>query len=171
MNSIFTRRSVRKYLDKAVEPEKIDRMLRAAMQAPSATNQQPWEFIVVEDRETLVKLSKARAHGAAMLENAAAAIVVFADPDKTDVWTEDCCIAMSNMHLMATEIGVGSCWIQGRLREAADGRTTENYIQDLLAVPENYKLEAILSLGIPAEIPASKNMENLPKEKIHWGKF
>lgn len=171
LNLLIKRRSIRKYTDAKITKEQLKMILNAGLLSPSGRNRQPWEFIVVEDREVLVKLSKARAHGAAMLENAAVAIVVVADPDKTDVWTEDCCIAMSNMHLMAAELGVGSCWIQGRLREAADGRTTENYIQDLLAVPENYKLEAILSLGMQAEFPTPKDMENLPKEKIHWGKF
>lgn len=171
LNLLIKRRSIRKYTDAKLPKQYLEMILNAGLLSPSGRNRQPWEFIVVEEKEVLAKLSKARAHGAGMLENAAAAIVVFADPDKTDVWTEDCCIAMSNMHLMATELGVGSCWIQGRLREAADGRTTENYIQDLLAVPENYKLEAILSLGMQAEFPMQKNMENLPKEKIHRGKF
>ena len=57
MNEIFTRRSVRKYADKPVEKEKVEKLLRRAMQAPSATNQQPWEFIVVDDKELLKKLS------------------------------------------------------------------------------------------------------------------
>ena len=55
MDIIFERRSVRKYTEQKIAPEKIDRMLRAAMQAPSATNQQPWEFIVIDDKETIVK--------------------------------------------------------------------------------------------------------------------
>ena len=106
-----------------------------------------------------------------MLEGAAAAIVVFADPEKTDLWTEDCCIAMSNMHNMADSLGVGSCWIQGRLRETADGRTTEEYIKELFSVPENLKLEAILSLGMPETTAEEHSLEEILEDKIHWGKY
>ena len=116
LNLLIKRRSIRKYTDAKLPKQYLEMILNAGLLSPSGRNRQPWEFIVVEEKEVLAKLSKARAHGAGMLVNAAAAIVVFADPDKTDVWTEDCCIAMSNMHLMATELGVGSFWIQGRLR-------------------------------------------------------
>ena len=171
LNVLLKRRSIRKYADTKLPIEILEIIATAGLLSASGRNRKPWEFIIVEDKETLGKLSKARTHGASMLENAAAAIVVFADPDKTDVWTEDFCIAMSNMHLMADSLGVGSCWIQGRLREAADGRTTESYIQELLGVPENYKLEAMLSLGIPAEFPMPHSLEELPKEKLHWEEF
>ena len=82
-----------------------------------------------------------------MLAGAGAAVVVVADEERTDVWIEDCSIVMANMHLMADSLGVGSCWIQGRLREASDGRTTEEYLRQLLGIPENYRLEAMLSLS------------------------
>ena len=106
-----------------------------------------------------------------MLEGADTAIVVIADPEKTDVWTEDCSIAMSNMHLMADSLGVGSCWIQGRLREAPDGRTTEEYLRELLQFPDGYKLEAILSLGIANKHPEPHSMEDLLMDKIHREKY
>jgi len=72
---------------------------------------------------------------------------------------------------MADSLGVGSCWIQGRLREAFDGRTTEEYIRELLAVPDGYCLEAILSLGVPAEHPEAHRLDELPLEKIHRERF
>ena len=75
-----------------------------------------------------------------MLAGAKAAILVFADPEKTDVWTEDCAIAMSNMHLMAHHLGLGSCWIQGRLRQAENGTSTEAFCRALLSVPARYTL-------------------------------
>lgn len=78
---------------------------------------------------------------------------------------------MSNMHLMADHLGLGSCWIQGRLREAGDGRTTEAYIKDLLSIPDQYQLEAILSLGIATAHPEAHSIEYLPTEKIHMEKY
>lgn len=168
---LLHRRSIRKYTDEPIGKENLQMILNAGLLSPSGRNRKPWEFIVVEDREMLNKLSKSRAAGAGMLEGAKAAIIVFGDAEKTDVWTEDCCIAMSNMHNMAHYLGLGSCWIQGRLREAADGRTTEDYIRDLLNVPENLRLEAILSLGMPDQFPEPYTMEAILPEKIHWEKY
>lgn len=165
------RRSVRTYTGEPVSEEKLEKILMAGLLSASGRAIRPWEFIVVRDKETLKKLSAARAMGAKMLEDADCAIVVLGDEEKTDVWTEDCSIAMANMHLMADSLGVGSCWIQGRLREASDGRTTEAYVRELLDYPENYRLEAILSLGMPDKHPEARNLEELPMEKIHQEKF
>lgn len=171
LDILLKRRSIRKYKNEEIPREKLEMIIQAGLLSPSGRSRKPWEFIVVEDKETLSKLSKARDHGAAMLEGAGAAIVVFANPELTDVWTEDASIVMSNMHLMAASVDVGSCWIQGRLRVAADGRSTEDYIKELLDVPENYKLEAMLSLGIAGEAPEGHRLDELPMEKVHWEKF
>ena len=72
---------------------------------------------------------------------------------------------------MADCLGVGSCWVQGRLRKAADERTTEEHIRELLAIPEKYALEAILALGMTKEHPEAHSLEELPMEKVHRGKF
>lgn len=106
-----------------------------------------------------------------MLEEADCAVVVLGDSDKSDVWIEDCSVAMANMHLMADALGVGSCWVQGRLREAPDGRMAEDYVRDLLKFPENCKLEAILSLGMPKRGMPAHTLEELPMEKIHRESF
>lgn len=161
------RRSVRQYTGEPIPDDKLKQVLQAALLSPSSRGKQPWEFIVVRDRNTLFRLSECRIGSAKMLAEADAAIVAIADAEKTDVWVEDCSIAMANMHLMADSLGLGSCWIQGRLREASDGRTTEAYVRTLLHFPESYKLAAILSLGIPQQHPEAHSLENLPLDKIH----
>lgn len=165
------RRSVRKYTDEAIADEKIEKVLQAGLLSASGRARRPWEFILVRDKETLMAMAKSRVGAAKMLEGADAAIVVIADPELTDVWTEDCSIAMAGMHLMADSLGIGSCWIQGRLREAEDGRSTEAYLQELLGYPEQFKLEAILSMGMPAEQKEAYKLEELPTEKIHREKY
>lgn len=165
------RRSVRKYTGEKIDEEKLEQILTAALLAPSGRAARPWEFVVVHDKEMLEKLSKAREHGAEMLAGADCAVIVFGDETKTDVWTEDCCNAMAHMYLMASALGVGCCWIQGRLRKTPEGILTEDYIRGLLAVPENYRLEAIMSLGMPAEVPSPYELDKLPYEKIHSEKF
>lgn len=172
LDLLLKRRSVRQYTGEQIPKEKLEKILQAGLLAASGRSRQPWEFVVVQDKETLQKLSCSRVGAAKMLENAGCAIVVFADPEKTDVWTEDCSIAMSNMHLMADSLGLGSCWIQGRLRETEDGITTEQYCRELLSVPENYVLEAMLSVGIlKEEHPAAHTLEELDSTKVHFEKF
>lgn len=165
------RRSVRKYTGEKIDEDKLKQILAAALLAPSGRAKRPWEFVVVRDKETLTKLSKAREHGAEMLAGADCAVVVFGDEEATDVWTEDCCNAMAHMYLMASALGVGCCWIQGRLRKTADGVLTEDYIRDLLNVPSRYRLEAVMSLGMPADHPAPYEVDSLPWEKIHQETF
>ena len=89
-------------------PEKdLEKVLQAGLLSPSGRSLRPWEFILVRDKETLRAMSECRAGAAKMLEGADAAIVVIADAEKQDVWTEDCSIAMSYMHLTASALGLG----------------------------------------------------------------
>lgn len=165
------RRSVRKYTGEKIDDDKLEQILAAALLAPSGRAARPWEFVVVRDKETLKKLSTAREHGAEMLAGADCAVVVFGNETKTDVWTEDCCNAMAHMYLMASALGVGCCWIQGRLRKTPSGMTTEDYVRDLLAVPAEYRLESIMSLGMPAEHPEAYEVDKLPWDKVHKETF
>ena len=164
------RRSVRTYTGEPIPREKLEQVIQAGLLSPSGRFIRPWELIVVRDKETLQQMAGCREGAANMLKDADTAIVVIADPEKTDVWTEDCSIVMAQMLLMADSLGLGSCWIQGRLRTVGD-TTTEDYLRKLLDYPEGYKLEAILSLGMPANHPAARTLEELPEEKVHWGTF
>ena len=161
------RRSVRDYTGEAIPKEHLDQILAAGLLSPSGRSRKPWELVVVQDRDTLKELVKCREGAANMLEKAGCAILVFADPEKTDVWTEDCSIVMSNMHLMADSLGLGSCWIQSRLRTAQDKTTTEEFCRKLLHVPERYCLEAILSAGIAQKRPAPHGLQEIETEKVH----
>ena len=164
------RRSVRQYTGERIADEVIDQILKAGLLSPSGRGVRPWEFIVVRDRDTLKVLSECRVGAAKMLEGADCAIVVIGNEDKTDVWVEDCSIAMAHMHLMADSLGVGSCWIQGRLRDAGE-ESTESYLRARLGFPENFRLEAILSMGMPAGKPAARELAELPLDKVHWEHF
>lgn len=165
------RRSIRKYTDDIIPEETLKQILTAGLLSASSRSIRPWELILVKDKDTLHKMSECRTGAAKMLEHAAAAIVVLADTEKSDVWVEDCSIVMSNMHLMADSLGIGSCWIQGRLREASNGQSTEDYLRDLLGYPKNCALEAILSLGVPAVHPEEHPLSDLPNDKIHYEKY
>ena len=105
------RRSVRSYTGQPIAEEALKKVLQAGLLSASSRSIRPWEFVVVRDRKMLQVLSECRIGSAKMLQHADCAIVVFADAEKSDVWVEDCSIAMANMHLMADALGLGSCWI------------------------------------------------------------
>ena len=167
MNTIFTRRSVRKYLDKAIEPEKIDRMLRAAMQAPSATNQQPWEFIVIDDKETLTKLADFSQY-AKMLPGAALGFVVLEKQGmRAPLFTEqDLGAAVQNLMLQAAEDGLGTVWMGvGR------GSERETFLTEMFSLPETVKPFAVLAVGYPEDENANKFVDRYDETRVHWNRY
>ncbi len=109
-----SRRSIRRFQDRAVEKEKMEIILKSALLAPSSRSIRPWEFIAVTDKELLKKLSLCKEHGAQFLDGAPLGIVVMADPRACDVWIEDASIASILIQLAAQSLGLGSCWIQVR---------------------------------------------------------
>ena len=171
LQALKNRRSVRAYTGEHISDTDLDMILKAGLLAPSGRNIKPWEFILVKDPAMLKKLAVCRPAGPGMLKNADCAIVVLGNTEATDVWTEDCSIAMAYMHLMADSLGIGSCWIQGRLRPAPDGRMAEDLVREWLNIPDKYALEAILSLGIPEKHPAAHTEDELLTDKIHMEKF
>lgn len=171
LETMQKRRSVRSYTGETVTEENLTKILQAGLLSASGRGIRPWEFIVVRNKETLKAMAGCRVSGSKMLDGADCAVVVLGDGTKTDVWVEDCSITMANMHLMADSLGVGSCWIQGRLREAPGNRTTEEYLRELLHYPAQYRLEAILSLGMPQAHPAAYELEQLAMDKVHREEF
>ena len=171
LDIIKNRRSIRKYTDESISKEDLTKILQAGLLSASSRGLRPWELIVVTDKETLDKISHCRQGAAKMLKDAAAAIVVIGNAQLSDVWVEDCSIVMSNMHLTADALGFGSCWIQGRLRDASDGKTTEDYLRGILNFPNEYKLEAILSVGAIDSHPKGYELADANMTKIHWEKY
>ncbi len=163
-----SRRSVRRYTDEKLSDEQLKEIVSGALLAPSGHSKYPCEFIVVTNRELLEKMSHCRKGVAKMLEGAAAAVVVIADKDKSDTFVEDSCVAMMNMELVATSLGVGNCWIQVRNREAEDDTPSENYLRGILNFPENFACQAILSLGYPAKEPRARELDKLNFDKISY---
>ena len=156
-----SRRSIRKYTDEHISDETLEKILQAGLLAPSSRAIYPVELVAVRDKEMLRKLSECKAAGAAMLKNADAAIVVVGDTAKSDAWIEDCSITMTLMMLEATEQGVGNCWVQCRGRQTAEGTSTEERIRSLLDIPDNFGVLAILSLGMPAEELAPRELPDI----------
>ncbi len=109
LENIAERKSVRKYLNKSVEEDKIDAMVKAGMAAPSGMDRRPWEFVVVTDREALDSMA-AKLPYAKMLTNAPLAIVVCGDTTRSSYWYLDCSAATQNVLLAAEALGLGAVW-------------------------------------------------------------
>ena len=165
------RRSIRRFQDRPVEQEKIDLLIEAVLRAPSSRGLNPWEFVVVTGKETLARLSQAKPHGATFVKNAPLAIVVCADPKKCDVWVEDCAIATILLHLAATDLGLGSCWVQIRLREHDARQMAQDYVAELLGLPEGMVVEAIMTIGYPADQPAGHPRSSLGDDKVSFEQY
>jgi nitroreductase len=165
------RRSIRKYQPKPVEPEKIDRLIEAALRAPSSRGRNPWEFVVVTDPDLLLALSTAKPHGASFLKNAPLGIVVCADPEKCDVWIEDASIASILIHLAAAAMGLGSCWIQIRKRMYDGVDTSQDRIRKHLNLPENLNVLSIIAIGYPDERKPPHPADTLQRNKVHANSY
>lgn len=165
-----SRRSIRKYRDKPVEREKIDLLIEAALRAPSSRGFNPWEFVVVDDPEILVALSRAKPHGASFLAKAPLAIVVCGDPEKSDVWVEDVSIAAIILHLAATDLGLGSCWIQLRKRNFDERTTAGQHAAHLLGMPSGLEVSAIMAMGYPDREPSPHPESELQREKVSFNR-
>lgn len=165
------RRSIRRFTEQPVEQEKINLLLEAALRSPSSKGNNPWEFIVVTDRECLDKLAVAKAHGAGFLQGAPLAIVICADPAKSDVWVEDAAIATTLVHLQATDLGLGSCWVQIRLRQREDGTSSQTFLADLLGLPDGLMVLAIVGIGYPAAPKSGHPASSLCCNQVSYQRF
>ena len=165
------RRSIRRFTSQPVEPEKIDLLLEAALRSPSSKGNTPWQFIVVQDRQRIDQLAVAKAHGATFLKNAPLAIVVCADPAQSDVWVEDASIATTLIHLEAAGLGLGSCWVQIRLRQREDQTSSQDYLASLLGLPAGLMVLAIVGIGYPAEGKTGHSRDSLCFDQVSYEQF
>lgn len=162
------RRSIRKYEDKAIEEDKVCKIMQAALLSPSSRGKNPWEFIVVRNKEKLIELSRSRQTGSAFIKDAAMAVVVLADETITDVWVEDASIASILIQLEAHSLGLGTCWIQIRNRMHDEKTSAVDYIKKILIIPEKFQVEAIISIGYPAEFKKQRSEDELIHDKVHY---
>ena len=162
MNSIFHRVSIRKYQDRPVEKEKTEAILRAAMQAPSAANQQPWEFYVVTDRKILQALSEVSPY-AKMTASAPAAIVsAYRRQCMIPAYAEiDLSIAMENLWLETDAQGLGGVWLG-----IAPLEDRMQAVEKILNMPETLRAFAIFPYGYPAEEREQQN--RFDADRIHY---
>ena len=168
---IAARRSMRKYTDEEISQEEVVALMKAALMSPTSKRINGWQFIIVDDKELLQKLSHCKEHGAAFLADAALAVVVMADPMLSDVWIEDAAVASIMVQLQAEDLGLGSCWVQVRERLHASGVTAGEYVHEVLDIPLQLQVLSIIAIGHKGMERKPFNEEHLQWEKIHINKY
>ena len=168
---IRTRRSMRKFTSEELTQEEVVSLLKAGLMSPSSKGLTPWQFIVVDDKDTLARLAGCKQVGSSFLKDAALAIVVVAAPLVSDVWIEDASIATLMIQLQAEDLGLGSCWIQLRERFTPDGTPSNEYVHEVLDLPLQLQALTIVALGHKGMERKPFNEDRLQWEKIHINKF
>jgi nitroreductase len=166
MEAIFKRRSIRKYSSEKVPEELIEKILRAGMAAPSAGNEQPWHFIVINDKNILHEIPKIHPYSQ-MLKEASHAIVVCGDlflQRYQGFWVQDCAAATENMLLMAQDLGLGAVWLGVYPTE-----DRVKALKELLSLPEGITPFCIISLGYPGE--TKEPVDRFNPDRIHRNKW
>ncbi len=167
LDIIFSRRSIRKFQERTVEPELLIQLLQAAMAAPSACNNQPWEFVVITDQEKLAALRNIMIFGR---YNAPAAIAVLGNPGLAikaigrDFWVQDCSAAVENMLIAAAGMGLGTVWL-GVHPVAALVEAVRKFLQ----APQHVTPLAIIYVGFPDESKPPRTQYK--EERVHWQKY
>lgn len=161
LKMIYARRSVREYTSEPVEETDIRSLLEAAMAAPSGSDRQPWQFVVVTDRRTLDELAAAHPYGK-MIAKAPLAIAVCGDPSVSEWWVQDCSAATENLLLAAAGLGLGAVWIGCHTRPER-----ERVVRRCLDIPDSIGVLSLIAVGHPAEWPAARTQYG--SSKVHRG--
>lgn len=166
MQAILSRRSIRKYTSQVVPDAMVEELLKAAMSAPSAGNEQPWHFIVTRERETLDKIPQFHPYSK-MLAQASLAILICGDLQAEvhkGMWVQDCSAATQNLLIAAHALGLGAVWLGVYPHE---DRVIK--FHELLAIPEHVIPLALISIGFPAEEKSPANRYD--PSRIHHNRW
>lgn len=164
MNAIFHRVSIRKYQDKPVEEEKIIKMLRAAMAAPSARNQQPWEYYVITNEEIKEKLSTVTPYSSFTKAAPLVFVACYRDADRLpspDFAHIDMSASVENLLLEADELGLGAVWmgIAPRAERMAD-------VAEIIGLPDNLSVFCLIACGYPGETRMQE--DRYDESRVHY---
>ncbi len=163
---ILTRRSIRSYTGEPLNEAIVTILLKAAMSAPSAHNQQPWSFIVIDDRKTLDAIPAFHPYSKMLLQAPAAILVCGKTKDLPAkvFWPQDCAAATQNILVAANALGIGSVWLGVYPKEELMGKT-----RDLLEIPEEITPFSFVALGHPSE--KKEPSERFSPDRVHHNRW
>ncbi|MFR9504047.1 MAG: nitroreductase family protein [Rikenellaceae bacterium] len=160
LKSIYERSSVRSYTSEPVEKEALVELAKAGMAAPTAMNKQPWEFIIIQDKDILAKIGEIKPP----VGKAPAAIVVLGDSSKSSSWVLDCSAATENILLAATSMGLGTVWTG-----AYGNEKFETLLKETLSLPEGIMPLSVIAVGYADGTPTPK--DKYVESKVHFNKY
>lgn len=160
------RRSIRRYLKKAVPQRLQSRLKEVCLRAPSSRDLCPWTFHFIENELVLSQLSELKPKGAEFIKKAPLAVVISATEKDCDTWIEDCSIAAILLQLAVVDAGLGSCWVQVHKRRRLDGASSEEYVRQVLALPLDHRVLCIITIGYPAQHPKPNATDALLWDQI-----
>jgi nitroreductase len=170
LNTIYSRRSIRKYTSKKINRDTINLLIKAGLSAPSNVNKMPWEFIVVEDKVMLEKISDATLY-AKMAKDAPLAILVCGNMERTlngegkDFWIQECSAASENILLAAHSLGLGAVWTgiyptHDRIRN----------VSKAINIPISIVPLSLIVIGYP-EVEKTPAEKELPTDRVHYNGY
>lgn len=170
---LVRRRSVRKFSDRAVPEEVIERLLAATLSAPSSRNARSTRLLVVDDPALVARMAAMRDYGSAFMAGAPLAVVVLGDRTKSDLWEINAAISATVLHLAATDAGLASCWVhiagRPRRREEPAGERAADYLRTFLPIPDACEPLCAVVMGYsdfrPAPLPPADDAERIIRLK------
>jgi len=166
IEGIITRRSIRKYTDKKISNDQVQMLIKAGMHSPSARNQQPWHFLVLDNRDLMNKIAEVHPY-AKMLTEAQLAIIVCGDESlelSAGYWVVDCSAATQNILLAAHGMGLGAVWLGLHPREER-----KQAIRELFKLPKHIQPLSLISIGYPNEHKQAS--DRYKPERIHYNSW
>ncbi|MFH1327672.1 MAG: nitroreductase family protein [Candidatus Bathyarchaeota archaeon] len=167
LEAIKTRRSVRRFKTTPVNADLILRIIDAARYSPSSRNRQPWEFVIIRTQDVKRKLSQIHEFSWPVREAPVSVLVLGNQKLSARRVPQDCSCAIQNMWLAAHSFGIGCCWVAVH---STEDYIIEEKVKEILPIPENYRVIAIIAMGYPDEKPDQKDLKSL-EELIHWEEF
>lgn len=168
---LLERHSIRRYTSQPLDPEEVKLIIEAGLLAPTSKNSRPWQFIVVEDKDTLSRLADCKVAGTVPLKTCVMAVVVILNPSLSAAWVEDGSVAAGFMMLQATALGLGSCWVEVHGRTDAQGLPSEDSVRKTLGIPDEYVPLCIVTFGHSDEQRKNVDPSKLLWEKVHIGEW
>lgn len=170
---LVQRRSIRRFIDRHIPQESVERLLNVALAAPSSHNSRSTRLLVVDDTTVIARMAKMRDSGSEFLAHAPLAIVVLGDTSKTDLWEVNAAIAATLIQLTAVDEGLASCWVQiarrPRVKAEPDGEQAADYLRTFLPIPNDCEPLCVIALGYsdfqPAPLPGSDDRARIIRLK------
>lgn len=172
LDAIRRRRSIRHYDPaRSLDAEQVQVIMEAALRSPSGSAQSVTQFVLVDDREMLERLSYMSYGGSAFLSGVPLGVVVLGSPMESEYWLEDATLSAGYLQLQASALGLASCWAAVRGQTTPSGQDSAEYVRLALDIPYQLEVLCVIGVGYPTEDAPERPLDELRWEQIHLGRY